>query len=299
MNLPSSLLIVSSTLFLFACGDSGSEDASQGSSTTTSYDATVSGGGGTPVALEQRFPNSEASAQVGGAVVADGTLTLYFTAQTGETLVAYLKTDETTPAPGRFAIDNVAPTPNSLTFAAPLVGKIYDATGGAIVLKSCPTALGGKLTGSFDAITLKNVADEADTRSLSGTFDLAVFAFSGPLTCQAPTGGDNGGGNSSSCGDYEACDGTADGACCPYMPCIAQCQLTCAMGSACISGDVAACAACSAACPTSCNVNAACKTAFAAADACYERSGCNAISDSDQQDACGQSHCCAEVKAAF
>lgn len=298
---------------LAACGnnDAGSDDNNGDSNNAktnnaqpkdkSSFKAKAKDDAGEEQTVENEIENDKASKQMGGASIADSVLSIFLIAPNGDTIQAIIETTESVTAPGSFTVGQ-PPEGTFVTWLLPTTGEILESTGGSIVLDSCPKTVGTQVKGSLKGVTLASVVS-GSTTTLDGNFDMQLFAKNGDLFCKTEIS-DNNGNNSNNGGtcDYtEACDQT-DGSCCPFLPCLSQCQLTCFQTPACsdpFNPDLAACAECSNDCLDSCNVDTACRNDNEALTTCEDNAGCDAFGDEDEYDVCVKGSCCAEVKAAF
>lgn len=292
-----SLLCVAGVMSACDSDDNGGTTTT-GDPAKTSYDVSVSGGGD-PVKKE--VPAAEASESNGGASIVDGQIHLFLVGATS-TINVVLQTDDGHTAPGLFGITGAGPEPNFALLSAPLAGGAFESESGSVRLSTCPTKVGDKLVGKLEDVVVRSALD-GGTRTLSGTFDVHVYAMIGTLACHVePTqpGPDTTDTSVTpgSCA-FEACDD--GGSCCPYVQCISQCELNCALQNPACSGftpDPVQCAACMHGCLDQCEVSSGCRTAYTALDACGSEHGCSGTGDeADEQ--CLREHCCDELGATF
>lgn len=319
-----SLMLLCSLVGLTACGDTATEEnngnnSSNNSGTNntnqnntskdkSSFEVDSKQMGKDDEKVKGEVDNDKASKETSGAVIANGLLTLYLVAPNGTTIQAVVETTSSLQAPGSFGV-TAPPDGTFVTWLAPVNGQILNSSGGSIVLTSCPTAVGQQVTGSFKDVTLLSELD-GSTRTVNGDFDIVVYSKMGELNCKPKdtntnnvnSNNKNNSNNQNMCTDYEVCDDTM-GSCCPYAPCMAQCQLQCFQSDpACndpFNADPVKCGQCVDACLDTCNVNDTCRNDYNALSACEDKAGCDALGDEDTYDTCVQGSCCAEVKAAF
>lgn len=307
------------TLTLWACGDddpssdSNNSGANNGDGNNvtqkdeSSFKTKTKDDAGKEKTIENKVDNDKASKQMGGASIAGSVLSVFLVAPNGDTIQAIVETTEALTAPGTFSV-NQPPEGSFVTWTSPATGEIYESTSGSIVLDGCPKVVGTQVKGSLKDVSLNSALSGATT-TLNGTFDMVLFAKAGDLFCKpdaSENNTDNNANNDSNndggtCGYTEACD-QDEGTCCPYAPCLTQCQLRCFQTPACsdpFNPDLAACAACSDECLDSCDVDAACREDLVALNTCEEQAGCDAFGDEDTYNACVKGSCCAEVTAAF
>lgn len=295
-----SILCLFALLGAVGCGpdDGGSNQSGNngdGDSQTSSFDATVEGDQGSE-RLENSQPNQQAGQQSWGATIADTALTVTMVSTSGTSITARIETSASQPAPGRFAAGTLADgTYVSLVSAAD--GDGYDSVGsGSIVLESCPEAAGDKAVGSFDDVVLESSTTGA-TRTLSGSFDVVVYAKAGDLICESESTNNGSTNNGGTCSLDKCGDG---GVCCPYVQCMSQCQSNCLFQDpACApGGDPVQCSACANGCLDECNVDDACRSAFADLSTCSEANSCGPGGGAGDE-ICVENNCCAEHNAAF
>ncbi|TXC74521.1 hypothetical protein FRC91_15525 [Bradymonadales bacterium TMQ1] len=225
----------------------------------------------------------------------------------GVAISAVIDTSQNTYATGDFTVS----APLECTFVTlldPLGGDSFaPLDDGVITLTSCPKAIGDKVVGSFKNAVLQSDMNES-SRTLSGNFDVAVYAMTGSLNCppaDEPDDNDNGQPDDdddqpNACQGYEFCE-SGDGACCPYAECLATCGFNCVMNDdECAGGlNPVACNICTLGCLERCGVDQACRDAATALTSCEDDAGCIEIADEDAATSCTESHCCAEFQAAY
>lgn len=249
-------------------------------------------------AIERDIPNDQASNESAAAVIGPSTVTLTILSETGVAISAVVETSAQNTAPGTFAAG--APPENSyVSVSDPLAGGAWESASGSIVLTNCPKAVGEKVNGRFEGVQL-SALNGGESKELSGSFSVVVLTKSGDLDCAAEPEPTNNPNNPVSSNNPDQCqaDECADGGvCCPFIPCLSQCQLNCF--SDCATGDVQACAACNDGCFDSCDVSTECVSAIQDLNQCEEDNQCDAFGDEDEYDACVKGSCCSELNAAL
>lgn len=289
---------------LAACGDDSSSksgdtgnseqaDNNGGSSTSTSFDVKV---GETP--YKREVPNSDAKQETAAAMISGNTVTLYMVSSEGVAMTAVIETTEQSTAPGTFAV-NPPPEGTFVQITDAIAGDSLESISGSIKLSSCPGSVGEKVVGEFLNVQLEGLA--GGSKTMTGAFDLAVVAKTGDLFCAAASTNNTTNNtppkNSGGTCDADMCEG--DGVCCPYLPCLTQCQFDCFTTPECFGSDVEACAQCSAACAGSCDVSTECRGKLTDLNTCEEDNQCDALGDEDAYQACTTGNCCSELKAAY
>lgn len=264
--------------------------------------------GMTDAKVEGKVDNDKASKENSGASITGTVLTLYLVAPNGTTIQAVVETSDAAQAPGQFTV-TAPPDGTFVTWLAPVNGQILNSTGGTIELTSCPKAVGDQVTGQFKNVILKSEFDDSE-RTVTGEFDMVVYAKAGDLKCkpvdntnnQTKNNSSNNSNNANMCTDYEVCDASM-GSCCPYAQCMTTCQLRCFQTDpACndpFSPDPVKCAQCFNGCLDECNVSQACRTDYTALASCEEKAQCDRFGDEDAYDTCVKGSCCEEAKKAF
>ena len=313
-----SLLFISCIAGLAACSDDASspqQDAPKPAdpnkpadptpANTSRFEVEARDSQGASTKAEREIDNSQASQENSGAAIVDSKVMLYLVAPNGTTVSAIITTSPQAQAPGTFRVGQPPEADTHVTWLAPLTGSALSSRGGQIKLTSCPKAVGEKLVGTFEGVTLQSDLGQGD-QTLSGSFSVVVYAKNGELSCAPepkpndPKPNDPKPTDPNSC-DVDYCqDG---GTCCPYVQCIASCELRClTQDPACInplSPDPVACAQCVLGCPSQCGASDACKSAHSALVACMDRAGCSELEDEDASDACAESSCCAQLQAFY
>lgn len=278
-------------------GGSGSDESASGDPQNSSFDVAVESNDGQTEDISGEQPNEQTSENSWGAVIAQDILQMTFTSNDGRSLVAHVKTSESSPAPGVFTTTQ-PPEGTFVTLTLVTAGEVYDSgSNGSIKLDSCPTAVGDKVVGSFQDIELTNVQGTR-TRTLSGDFDVAVYAKNGDLFCEKDTDKEE----PTDGGVCEEADDCGEGGvCCPYAQCIAQCQLNClTQDSGCNFGaNPSACYDCEEGCLDQCDVSAECRTEYLALSSCSEQNSCIEAEGENGTEQCLKGNCCDQYKAAF
>ncbi|MEZ4460904.1 MAG: hypothetical protein R3E66_14505 [bacterium] len=304
MNVSALSLIV----LLAACGDDAASKSTTDANNTNTSNNTGNNTTVTPTTsfdvsvgdntYQREVDNAQATQESAAAVIAQNLVNLYMVSTDGVSISAVVETTPNAPAPGSFTT-NPPPEGTFVSFINAATGQGYDSVSGTIRLDSCPKAVGEKLKGGFVGVQLQPVTG-GEAITLDGDFDLAVIAKNGDLNCVATSSNNtvqnNTNANNQTCSADQCQDG---GLCCPYVPCLSQCELDCFTSTACLMGDVIGCAQCADACVTTCEVSNECATALQALNACEERSSCDAFGDESVYDQCMQSNCCSELSAAL
>lgn len=90
---------------------------------------------------------------------------------------------------------------------------------------------------------------------------------------------------------------TCDGVCCPYLPCMDQCQMKCYTEICQDPMNFQECISCLSKCYDTCNVSNDCKGCLDVLDTCAEKNDCDFGPPSENE--CIGQHCCLEYKACF
>ncbi|TXD34288.1 hypothetical protein FRC98_19040 [Lujinxingia vulgaris] len=307
---PSSLLALglAASLSLAACGedsDPTDSDPREGTPSTSSFEVEFSNGG-TSQTYSGSINSDETSEESWGASIAGGVITILMQDGSGVAINAVIDTAQNTYATGDFALSE-PPEGTFVTLLDPLGGDTFNTLDeGTVKLTSCPKAIGDKVVGSFNNVVLYSEMDES-SRTLSGNFDVPVYAMSGSLNCppadepdnddEQPDDNDD---QPNACQGYEYCE-SGDGVCCPYAECMATCSFNCVMeDEECAGGlNPAACDSCTLDYLDSCGVDQACRDAAAALTTCEEDAGCSELEDEDAATSCTESNCCSELQAAY
>ena len=282
----------------------GAEGEGEGQQeSATEVEATVKEEGG-----ETRTENNTQAepSEAFGAVYAGRVLSLFFLSSTG-TSWTFIVDTENKQIPGTLPVEesdgDVHGTLTELGTGG--VPQIFTTDGtGTLRIDTCPKAMGQQVEGAFVNIGFTEAGSGAK-RTLNGSFTLEVRSSTGELNCKAEAAegegegeGAEGEGEGAPTCDHEICADTSAN-CCPYMECMAQCILTCAMTDMTCMSNPANCYACITGCwDGTCNVSAQCKTAATALDACEQDNGCDTLAD-EESEACSRAHCCDELKAAY
>jgi hypothetical protein len=273
--------------------------SNNGNSTSeSSFDATAESDDGT-----EDYSNKQDDSQAGegtwGAAIAGSTLQITLASSDGTAITAYVETSESNKAPGGFTPQG-SEAGTFVTLLSATEGNAYTSGGqGTVTLDSCPRAVGERAKGSFDGVVLSSDVGNA-TKTLSGDFDVVVYAKAGDLFCEEEDTNDNNGNNDTGgqCG-ADWCEG--GGVCCPYVDCISQCEFECLTQDADCQGGLnpAACAQCANACLDECDVDQACRTEIGELNTCGANSGCDDTETSEAEQQCLEQNCCSQVKATF
>jgi hypothetical protein len=284
-------------------GNGGGGTTDPGPGPANEVDATITGSGGETIELDG---NADASTEGGSfdAYIFEGTLFVTLTSESG--IVAFNVAPQPEQLPGTVSITGGPPEG---TFVTVTSTAILESTGGAITINQCPTA-DAVFTGSFDNVALSNVIT-GGTDTLSGTFRATVRVDDGTITCAEPAGtgsgtgtGTGGGGGGGSC-DLAVCDGP----CCPLVDDVSACAVDCSEGVCNPMSpdfnmmDPTACFTCIAECDQLFLDDAACSGPYIALSECEAASTCedqfDPFDDEEQYDACVETACCDEARAAF
>lgn len=302
---------LAASLSLTACGEDddpadSNVDPDRGSNTSSTFDVELSGDGAS-TNYSGSLANDETSDESWGASIAGGVITILMQDASGVAISAVIDTAQNTYATGDFSVA-APPEGTFVTLLDPLAGQALNSHGqGTIKLTSCPTAMGDKVVGSFQSVSLED-ENEGPNRTLTGNFDVAVYAMSGTLNCppaddtndNSDDDPDDSDDQPNACQGYEYCE-NSDGACCPYAQCMATCSFNCVMEDAECAGGLnpAACNACTLGCLDSCGVDQACRDAATALTSCEEDAGCDTLDDEDEAASCTESACCSELQTAY
>lgn len=286
----------------WGCGDDG-DDGNGGSnngggSDTSSFSAQVETDSGSQQ-IEGEQSDSKAGEGTWGASIGGSNLHVTLTSADGATVVsAVITTTESQKAPGDFTPQ--ATNENTfVSIVSAAQGNAFMSTGsGTITLDNCPRAVGEHAKGSFNNVVLAAESGNA-TWTLDGSFDVVVFAKAGDLFCNEQSSGNNSTPGNNNTGGQCSADWCEDGGtCCPYMPCVSQCELGCFQSAECQGGlNPEACAACARGCLDECNVSDECNTAAVALNTCGENAGCDATETQEAEEQCLEQNCCSELNA--
>lgn len=285
--------------------DGGGNDSGGGSENAneSSFDVSLEKEGGEKTEVSERQPNSEASEETWGAIIAENRLQITLVGDTFA-LTAIVETLPSAEAPGRFAV-GAPPEGTFVTKVDAMAQNSFSSNGqGHIRLTNCPKAPGQKVTGSFENVIL--FADMGSgQQTLNGSFDVVVYAAVGELHCQEEVPDTNNNNNNNNtggggqCVDFEFCED--GGVCCPFIDCIADCEFNCFLTEpGCSFGmNPQACSVCLDGCLDECNVSSSCRSELFHLDQCDETHGCYDTNDEEEGDACMLENCCSELRAAF
>jgi hypothetical protein len=297
----------------FGCGDeagssnnganngaaSNNGGSNNGNTTSeSSFDATAESDDGT-----EDFSNKQDDSKAGegtwGAAIAGSTLQISLAGSDGTAITAYVDTTESQKAPGGFTPQGTEDG-TFVSLLSAVEGDAYMSNGqGTITLDTCPKAVGERARGSFDGVVLASDFGSA-TKTLSGEFDVVVYAKSGDLFCEEETSNNNN--NSNNDPGQCSADWCEDGGvCCPYMDCVSQCEFECiTQDTECQGGlNPMACAQCANACLDECNVDQECRTEMVELNTCGSNAGCDNTETTEAEQQCLEENCCSEVQGAL
>lgn len=283
-----------------------SSDTGAGAGPAYEVNATVSGGstpssftGSTETAVEGQFT---ASVFQGALIVnlasADGTVISFQVDTTGAQL------------PGSVAITGAPPEGTWLTTTG--ASGVRESSGGAIRVGQCPNTVGTTISGSFENVTLNNVATQSPDGTLSGSFRATVVNSDGSAICAAPVETDTGtvdtGTSDADGGSCAANPDVCTGPCCPYLEPYGTCLSGCIFAGN--PFDPATIAACAISCKDDSGItgDAACNGPWIALEQCdtdngcsqlQETPACNADNNCDPTELCLLDNCCAQTIAVF
>ncbi len=303
--------------------DAGPTGSTTGDKSTNSGAVTAKGSDGKSTSVNASAAASSGSTsgtQKLGAMATDKILTLYIS-DASSLITITIDTDKNPlPATGIKAGD--ASSGAFVTYVGTAGSFTSDGSAGTIDVSNCPSDANNTVTvGKLDGVVVSGVAATGQASlTLDGTFNLVYFGGYGNLKCTAPvvatadaSSTDVGSTAGGTCG-YQVCADNSKN-CCPYLPCLTQCQLDCANTAnnctiACASNPAdmncpMKCATdastCFDGCFGKCNVTDSCKTVGNAFFTCSnkaDQASCAGKTDNDKL-SCEVDACCAEAKAAF